>query len=276
MDNNRVSLRLIASLFVGGFCCIWVSTFFSSSTQREALLTEGQNVYMPHRAQQSLVKNVLRLHHDEPIYGRHAPFVALEEVSDFPDLDEDKELKDTSDQVQDIYRQFEPTDTAKFSDAAEFPGFYSAFQDTRLPQKDARGAWRPESESLGGGGAWPPAAYPWDPAYYPPAAAPALSSITINANGPGSTNYFNVAGPQAINVHVGPRVPADSGSVSYYYPGAGAAVPYEDEAPTAEMQEVAGGSTVRAEAAVAQAVPPPLTVDSDGRLAVDGPDAGGP
>jgi hypothetical protein len=59
-------------------------------------------------------------------------------------------------------------------------------------------AWRPASGGLGDGGAsWPPAAYAWDPAYYPAASAPALASITINANGPGSTNYFNVAGPQA-------------------------------------------------------------------------------
>ena len=39
--------------------------------------------------------------------GRHAraPFVALEEVSDFPDLDEDKELKDSSDLVQVSHRK---------------------------------------------------------------------------------------------------------------------------------------------------------------------------
>ena len=78
--------------------------------------------------------------------------------------------------------------------------------------QDARGAgrpWRPASAGLGDGGAgWPPAAYAWDPAYYPAAASPALSSITINANGPGSTNYFNVAGPQASLSHVSSRAAA--------------------------------------------------------------------
>mmetsp|Transcript_97974 Transcript_97974/g.158005 ORF Transcript_97974/g.158005 Transcript_97974/m.158005 type:complete len:263 (-) Transcript_97974:203-991(-) len=161
----------------------------------------------------------------------------LGEISDFPDIDEYVPTKDEAAEVNDLYDSFQPVDDqlAKISPAerADYADFYRAYAAYQLPHEISnRGpghTWSPEMQGLGGD--LPPNLYPYSPEYYPNPGVKNVA-VTINANGDGSSNSFQVSGPQQINVNVG-ALAAQGGEEAggYIYPDGKTAVSMSPSAP---------------------------------------------
>jgi len=167
---------------------------------------------------------------------------ALGEISDFPDIDEYVPTKDAAAQVDDIYDRFQPVEDQlqKISpeEKTEYADFYRAYAAYQLPHEISnRGpghAWSPEMQGLGSD--LPPNLYPYSPEYYP---NPGIKNVavTINANGDGSTNSFQVSGPQQINVNVGAQsAQGEEDAGGYIYPDGKTAVTMSPSAPSPEYQ----------------------------------------
>jgi len=186
---------------------------------------------------------------------------ALGEVSDFPDIDEYVPTKEAQAQVEDIYDAFQPAEEQlqKFSPAekTDYAEFYRAYAAYQLPHEISnRGpahTWSPEMQGMGA--ELPPNLYPYSPEYYPNPGVKNVA-VTINANGHGSSNSFQVSGPQQINVNVGGRGGATTsmsevggaggggagedmsveGGGGYIYPDGKTAVSVAPPAPSPEYQ----------------------------------------
>lgn len=163
--------------------------------------------------------------------GAGGRFQALEEASDFPDFitgDEDVPTKDAAAEVNNLYDSFEPVEDQlqKISptERTQYADFYRAYAAYQLPQEISnRGpghSWVPSLPNLGPGDNLPPKLYPYSEAYYPSSGGEPVTAVTVNANGAGSTNYFQINGPQQMNVNIGatqasPEIPEVGG---YVYP----------------------------------------------------------
>mmetsp|Transcript_19727 Transcript_19727/g.40240 ORF Transcript_19727/g.40240 Transcript_19727/m.40240 type:complete len:414 (-) Transcript_19727:359-1600(-) len=153
----------------------------------------------------------------------------LEEVSDFPDIGYDDEVKEARKQISDLYDPLEPLSEQGEQSSAEkedYADFYRAYAAYQLPHEVSNrggpGPWVAENDRIGGNDL-PPHAYPYSEAYYPPGTPKA--SLTINANGEGSSNVFHVQGPNMINVNIGSMGAAADEQGGYTYPDGKTAVP---------------------------------------------------
>uniref|UniRef100_A0A7S0F0U8 Uncharacterized protein n=1 Tax=Hanusia phi TaxID=3032 RepID=A0A7S0F0U8_9CRYP len=177
--------------------------------------------------------------------GKRGRQQMLEEVSDFPDIEDDEEIKEQRNSVNKLFRAFEPVSEQmnKLSKAEkqDYAGFYRAYSAYQLPHPlSVGGPWQPEIESLGDD--LPPYLYPYSEAYYPNGGT-TKPTVTINANGPFSTNSFHVTGPQSINVQIGARGGEGEGAdSSYIYPDGKHAV--KTTSPQTVAKEVVGRPVV--------------------------------
>lgn len=171
-------------------------------------------------------------------------FLALEDGYDqgidyLPDNDEDVRAKDASVAVREIYRPFAPIGTPMLNptseDSEDYASFYRAYSAYQLPREASNSL-----QNLGALGSdnLPKHAYPYSQPYYPDGGGRA--SVTINANGAGSTNSFNVAGPGAINVNFGGGEGGGGSSGGYVYPDGKTAVPKAEVASV----DVSGGPKI--------------------------------
>ena len=163
----------------------------------------------------------------------------LGEVSDFPDIEDDEEVKEQRNSVKKLFRAFEPVSEQmnKLSEAEkkDYANFYRAYSAYQLPHAlSVDGPWQPEIESLGDD--LPPYLYPYSEAYYPNGGT-TKPTVTINANGAFSRNSFHVTGPQSINVQIGAGGGEGKDS-SYIYPDGKHAV--ETSSPKTVAKQVRG------------------------------------
>jgi hypothetical protein len=144
-------------------------------------------------------------------------------------------VQDAKVAVREIYRPFAPPGDPELNpttspDTEDYASFYRAYSAYQLPREasNSRGVGGNNLGMLGSENL-PPHGYPYGEAYYPNGGGRA--SVTINANGAGSTNSFNVAGPGAINVNfggIGAAAPASAGSGSGGDAGGGGPFIYPD------------------------------------------------
>lgn len=144
--------------------------------------------------------------------------------------------QDAKSAVREIYRPFappgDPEQNPTSQDTQGYSSFYRAYSAYQLPREasNSRGVVGNNLGMLGSENL-PPHEYPYGEAYYPNGGGRA--SVTINANGAGSTNSFNVAGPGAINVNFGGSgVAGDAGGGPYMYPDGKHAVQAADRPST--------------------------------------------
>jgi len=168
----------------------------------------------------------------------------LEEVSDFPDIEDDEEIKEQRNSVKKLFRAFEPVSEQmnKLSEAEkkDYANFYRAYSAYQLPHPlSVDGPWQPEIESLGDD--LPPYLYPYSEAYYPNGGT-TKPTVTINANGAFSSNSFHVTGPQSINVQIGGGGGGEEKDSSYIYPDGKHAV--ETSSPKTVAKQVVGRPVV--------------------------------
>jgi len=164
------------------------------------------------------------------------------DVTDFPDIEDDAEIKDARQGIRDLYDPLEPLEeqgersSAEEEDYADFYRAYSAYQlPHEVSNRGGPGPWVAENDKIGGGDL-PPHAYPYSEAYYPPKTEKA--SLTINANGANSNNVFHVQGPNMINVNIGSGLHEDAEGGGYIYPDGNTPVHVDD--PPSVRKHVSG------------------------------------
>lgn len=136
------------------------------------------------------------------------------EVTDFPDPDDDQELKDAHQQSEDLYQPYaskEPRDNDAMVDDVVDPSgyasFYRAYSAYQLPHEVSNR--NPRAAAAAGMAGWTDSGYYGLPRHGLPYSRPVRlrrqppPAVRIRAGGDGSSNVFRIAGPGIINVTIG-------------------------------------------------------------------------